>query len=57
MHSHDTVALASWTAMRADLLGQVIADAGSIRRAAAVLDVPGELVPSRPIGAQTYLDR
>jgi hypothetical protein len=35
-----TVQLDSWSRMTADLLGQIIADAGSIRRASKVIDVP-----------------
>jgi hypothetical protein len=35
-----TVRLDSWERMEADLLKQVIADAGSVRKAAKVLDVP-----------------
>lgn len=34
------VRLDSWTRMEAELLGQIVADAGSIRRAATVLSVP-----------------
>jgi hypothetical protein len=34
------VRLDSWERMEADLLGQVIADAGAVRKAAKILDVP-----------------
>jgi hypothetical protein len=35
-----TVAFDTWDRMEADLLGQIVADAGSVRRAAKVLGVP-----------------
>ena len=40
LRSHYTVEMGSWRSMRAELLAQVITDAGSVRAAATVLDVP-----------------
>ena len=39
VRSHYTVTPGTWKSMRADLLGQLLADVGSIRRLAPMLDV------------------
>jgi transcriptional regulator of acetoin/glycerol metabolism len=41
------VRLDSWARMEAELLAQIIADAGSVRAAAKVLDVPRSTLGAR----------
>jgi len=42
-----TVRLDTWARMEAELLGRIVTDAGSIRRAAKLLDVPRSTLGAR----------